>query len=247
MMIFKAHINFPAPKETDKEAHAAMLGQLRRYVDSWIAGSSVWPDFLAWAQQNPDLVKALSNAVETARYRLMGTATGAAAVMVNAGVQPALKLARRDAAALFLAILADQNNQKLRRCAYKPCRRYFLNTSGREDKTYCSRQCATRDAARRTMEKRREEEKANRLAVAEPLIQKWNDLTEAQKRRAGGVWRAWVTGESHHKLTKTWLTRAVNRGWLSPPARPVNERAHNGSARGAVPLPGFSLARKLRG
>jgi Family of unknown function (DUF6076) len=226
------------PGQDDKKAYALMIDQLRRYVDSWITEGVDWSlfRFSEWARNNGDLAKELQDAVKTSDFLVMGALSGGAMpVMANAGRQAASRLAERDAASLFLAILADPMNHNLRRCKYPSCQHYFVNLSGHE-KAYCSRQCATRDSARRTMESRRERQKARKIRATTMLIKEWERFTTSGKslamwrrRQLGRDWKAWIVAESHEDLTKTWLTRAINRGWIRPPQSNVRmEEKHNG-------------------
>jgi hypothetical protein len=233
------HAQEPRLGHGERKAHALMLKQLRRYVDSWITEGVDWSlfRFSEWTRNNADLAKELQSAVKTTGFRLMGTVSGGAMpVMVDAGLQAASRLAERDAASLFLAILADPMSHNLGRCRYASCQRYFVNLSGHE-KAYCSRQCATRDSARRTMEIRRERHKVRKIRVTTMLIKEWERFTTSGKslamwrrRQLGRDWKAWIVAESHKDLTKTWLTRAINRGWIRPPQSNVRmEGAHNGN------------------
>jgi len=88
------------------------------------------------------------------------------------------------------------------------CNKYFLKEFAHNTK-YCKRTCGARDTAETATQKRRQNERTEKLMKVRELICKWEKLN----RR--GDWKKWVAQDP--TITPKWLTRAVNRGDLFPP------------------------------
>jgi len=104
-----------------------------------------------------------------------------------------------------------------------PCARcgdYYLKNTVRQ-KTYCSRRCGSIRSAAEAVERRRENEYQQKIQRAQAAIEEWRD----RKRRE--EWDSWVA--RHAKLTRHWITRAANKGKITPPS--ADPRARIASAQ----------------
>ncbi len=88
------------------------------------------------------------------------------------------------------------------------CRDYFLKHTKRQT-VYCSRTCSSAVTAVPAMKRKRQEEQARKIQLAQEYIGEWYKT----KRRLG--WKEWVSNETG--FTIRWITRAANRGALRPP------------------------------
>lgn len=88
------------------------------------------------------------------------------------------------------------------------CGRWFLNCSGHRNKRFCARRCAVLSSVTRSLKKRREEERQSKIRLAQENLKDWTP--------SRGDWKEWTAGDTG--LSKKFLTRALNRGDLKPPA-----------------------------
>lgn len=93
------------------------------------------------------------------------------------------------------------------------CGDYFLKKTKR-GKTYCSKDCSSRATALPTMQRKRQQERSEKLEQAQNAIDKWGE----KKRRIS--WKKWVSMET--RFTTNWITRAVNKRDLVPPGGAVH-------------------------
>lgn len=92
------------------------------------------------------------------------------------------------------------------------CGRYFLRTTEKQ-KHYCSRECASFAAALEATAQKRKGEHDAKLALAREAILKYNP------RRTKKNWKEWVVSYcTELEVSQKWLTRAVTKGQLVPPA-----------------------------
>ena len=82
------------------------------------------------------------------------------------------------------------------------CNRLFLNCSGHRNKRFCNRRCAVLAASTRLVKKKRQEERDEKLILAQSALANWNP-------RKGTDWKQWTSDQT--KLSKTFLTRAFKR------------------------------------
>ncbi len=104
------------------------------------------------------------------------------------------------ALALRLYLLADGAPNVLRKCRRRDCTRYFLNASGQQE--YCNHRHA--QAAINNKRRKKVEERLTKIKEA---LKDWNS--------AKGPWKEWAAKRA--RVTKTFLTRAVNTKRLTPP------------------------------
>lgn len=106
----------------------------------------------------------------------------------------------------FLDVLGNPLRYDISVC--DRCHRMYLNRSGHRNKRFCERRCTVLDASTRLVKKMRQAERNKQLSLAQSFLANWNP-------RKNPDWRQWTSDQT--KLTKTFLTRALNRGELKIP------------------------------
>ena len=109
---------------------------------------------------------------------------------------------------LPLADLRAAINPFLWRCQDPRCSRFFLAPDGHA-RAYCSRKCAGRTTARKSMKTKWQNERVAKLRRVCKAITKWDRQ---------GDWKAFVAAKAG--VSKNWLTYAVNCGDLQQPKAP---------------------------
>jgi hypothetical protein len=89
------------------------------------------------------------------------------------------------------------------------CGNFFLRETVKE-KRFCSSECARASAARTCTQRRRDQERADKLAAVEEAISRRGWVARKQP------WQEWVLGELP-ELSRKWLTRAIRNQELLPP------------------------------
>ena len=116
-----------------------------------------------------------------------------------------------EATRFFLTLIWNSQNQKLAGpCAR--CDKYFIRRTARNT-TYCTRSCGLRATAIAATLKKRAEEHADKLRRARTAAENWR---LGRKKLFG--WKQYVS-EQEPDITRTFLTRAVNKGELKAPVR----------------------------
>lgn len=111
---------------------------------------------------------------------------------------------------MFAALTLHPECERLRGpCAYRRCGRYFLQKT-RRITDYCSRQCSQKAAGLKHRQTQLAEERKDKLRRTEVAIRQWR----VSRRR--DHWMEWVCRHVPD-ITRTFLTRAVNKGDLIPP------------------------------
>jgi hypothetical protein len=117
---------------------------------------------------------------------------------------------KRMAAWLFWQLLSNRAHDQLFKC--ESCKLYFVSVR-RRARSYCDHpHCRSRGSAKKTMDALRKREKAEKIAICEELRARCPEQVKIE-----GNWRRWVSEQSKPKkyvLTVTWITRALNQGWL---------------------------------
>jgi Family of unknown function (DUF6076) len=103
----------------------------------------------------------------------------------------------------------------------KHCGRYFVRRSGRR-RVYCSKRCGLKHTSQMAIQKKRGQEKDEKVQRVLRLIEVWR----MRKRRQD--WKEWVAG--YPEITKNWITRAVRAGLIVPPVKPDQSQSKRGSA-----------------
>lgn len=89
------------------------------------------------------------------------------------------------------------------------CGRFFIRRTERE-KRYCRRECAHKVAAQASTRRRRAREHEKRISEVEKAIEEWG------RSRRSLHWITWVL-KKVPDLSKTWITRAINRKQITAP------------------------------
>ena len=175
--------------------------ELRRLVTSWL-------------ESGPNLKKMLHadhllwRAILTSWASLyLPTSTGRARIeLFPEGVREGKVSAQDEACELFAALTLNPECDLLA----GPCARcglYYLKKRRRQ-KIYCSQKCGSAATARAAVAKKRLEEHVRRLHAARLALSSWKPTSPEQS------WKEWVS--KHTGLSVHWLSRAANRGDLSP-------------------------------
>jgi hypothetical protein len=174
----------------------------------------------AWVDSGPNTSKlfstdpVLATAAHHTRAFLIPTSTRVAKVMLLTAPENMPVETRTIAIGLFLSFLIDpRNNQLAGPCA--SCGRYFVNKTSRRKRLFCSVRCGHKLTSRKANEERRKREHEEQLELVNRLILEW------QNNKTRLPWKAWVA--NRRIVSKTWLTRAVNRGEIIAPAKNVGE------------------------
>ncbi len=182
--------------------------RLRRLVALWQASG---PDTSKLFAEHPRLWAQFLSAWKPSP---MLTRTGAVGLGFgfNAGAEgsmPNLAGERFAAMAIFGALLANPQWDKLGGpCAR--CQRYYIKNRTSQ-KVYCSAKCGSETTAISASQKRFEEERAEKLKLAEDWLNKFRK----QQGPNATHWKEWIA--EHSGLDKRFLAQAARRGDLEPP------------------------------
>lgn len=174
---------------------------LRQLVQAWLDSG---PDLLAMFKKEPGLEPLLRYG-ETRFYPVRG---GRGHLDWSPKVPETLPSAYDRQALEDFIILITNPEWKMLGGPCKRCGSYFLKTTKRK-KIYCSRSCGGKQTAHEAIKRKRKEEHAEKLRIAEAAMAEWGK----HKRRL--PWKKWVL--SRTDLTQRWITRAVNQGELCSP------------------------------
>jgi hypothetical protein len=187
-----------------KEIQRETLPIFRELVQRWQASG---PDLQKFHRDNPTMWAAVAQCWERNPPMLWySVGSGGASLIESAfpGNTPS-----QEAVRLFLMLILNPEWDRLAgpcaRCGNYYIRRTALN------KAYCSRSCGTRATALAATKRKREEERAEKLSRVAKLCEQWRNIHTKQD------WKSWICGQ--RDITKTFLTRAVNKGDLKPPVR----------------------------
>jgi hypothetical protein len=122
---------------------------------------------------------------------------------------------RTEAVVLFFRFITGPFQRDVERC--KRCRKFFWNTSGHSDKQYCTKRCAWRESATLVMQEKRVRERGDKLDRVRHAIKDFERLSPERRRRFRN-WKAWVTKQLGLEVKSNFITRALNKGELKPPA-----------------------------
>jgi hypothetical protein len=185
------------------------LPALRNYLDTWLeCGRS----FVSWRQRHPDLHREVCGSCQWFRYHLDFPQHRGQEPPDEACFKPVLigeppDLPRVLAGWEFANVLVSPLHRDVGSC--DRCKRYFLNVSGHRNKLYCGRRCAALESATRATRRRLDRERQEKLKRARAAVRDWT-------HGKGADWKQWVSRRTG--LSAKFLTRALNRGELKPPA-----------------------------
>jgi hypothetical protein len=167
-----------------------------------------------WKDSGPNLERLFNRYPEmkdhcaNGRTELLTTPTGRAWLDWKPdpqGVDP--KSSKYAAICHFLGFIINPHCERLGGpCAR--CHKYFVKRRSSQDK-YCSRRCATSATAVSSTQARRKADHDKKIAAAEARIAAFMQSGSA------GDWKRWIARRG--AISVSWLTRAVNRGWIIAP------------------------------
>jgi hypothetical protein len=173
----------------------------RELVRTWQASG---PDLAKFHRDNPTRLAAVTQYLKT-NPPMLWWADGSGGASLIGSPYPG-KTPSQEADRLFLMLILNPEWERLAGpCAR--CGNYYIRRRAR-NKVYCSRSCGTRATALAATKRKREEERAEKVRRVTKLCQQWRTT------RTNQDWKSWICG---HDITKTFLTRAVNKGDLKPP------------------------------
>jgi hypothetical protein len=197
--------------EADDESFSSIMNflseqrALQIYVDSWLEAGS---NFNTWRKKYSELANRVKQYVGGYENYLEAGNDGRA-ILVNritsksiAGLNSAADVY---AISSFLKIIRSPLFNTIGKC--ERCSTYFLNTSGHINKKYCSRSCATRNTALKSVRARRQEEQEEKIKKVRAAIQEFK-----QRKPKNSHWKLWVAERAG--VTIKWITQAFNRGDL---------------------------------
>jgi hypothetical protein len=115
----------------------------------------------------------------------------------------------------FLHLVMDPECHKFGGpCPY--CGKFFVRKTAKE-KRYCSKGCAHKAAAKASTQRLRYREHELKVARTREVIEKWSQGSRKMD------WISWVTSNVP-EISKTWLTRAINRNEITSPVFPGRPR-----------------------
>jgi hypothetical protein len=178
---------------------------LQRLVQAW---QSSGPDLARFHRDNPVTWSAVVQYLER-KPPLLWYSPGSGGASLISSPFPS-NTPSKEAVRLFIMLILNPEWERLAGpCAR--CGNYYIRRTAR-NKAYCSRSCGTRATALAATKRKREEERAEKLCRVVQLCQRW--LTARTKQD----WEPWIC-EQQRDITKTFLTRAINKGDLKPPVR----------------------------
>jgi len=114
---------------------------------------------------------------------------------------------------VFLDFILGPYYADLGRCAR--CQNYFVNTSGRKKRKYCSQLCASFVTAKESTRKRLRAERESKRASVQKALDAFCRRPEA--KRSDIDWKKWVANKAGPEVTTNFVTRLLNEGKLKLP------------------------------
>jgi hypothetical protein len=188
-------------------AYLARLGlsekqeELRRLVESWKASG---PNLRKMFEQEPEL----ELRTKKGKTLFWSTPTGRGHLEWGACPTEDNQSSPKDDALKEFMNLITSSDWDLLGGPCPRCRNYFLKKTRRKN-IYCSRTCSSTATAIPAIRRKRQQEQAKKIAIAQRCLDEWGK----SKRRSG--WKKWVSIETGY--TDRWLTRAINGKKLSAP------------------------------
>jgi hypothetical protein len=186
----------------DLKRQEGLIGaHLTEYVESWIAAEC---DFGEWSKTRPELYSRLHESLRDIDLVILPDKPNGGRMLPIASRPSKIQPGHREAAWLFAKFITSPFYDRIGQCPY--CSRYFFSIRG-GDKKYCSRTCATGFTARQAVKARRAEAQQEKINRAQAAITKYESLMGRDED-----WKEWVKKKA--KVSRNWLTRAVERGDL---------------------------------
>jgi len=185
---------------------------LREFVDAWLEARS---DVAKWPLRDRFLM-----AVNRRDAYLVRRADGGARLYFSS---PRVDPAESYAVYLFLRYITGDHSRSIGRCVR--CRRYYLNTSRRRNRKYCSDRCNRYTSSPKYMREARRTVQDEKLKATRGAIQKFSSLPPHQQAKHSARWKEWVMKEvnralspaSDRRITKNFITLAMNHDEINPP------------------------------
>jgi hypothetical protein len=202
----------PAWKREERKERAL----IRRFWETWLESGS---HFEKWQKQNPDLDYVVRKALRERDPMLYPNSEVDGRAYIG-WVRPRrpgyLDSPTWFACALFINLVTGDFYGSLCKC-YR-CGRYYLNTTRRRRKVYCSRRCGTAATAAESTRRRRQIEREAILHRVRAALSRRNRGQAA----SAGDWKTWVSEQAG--VTRKFLTRAVNKGDVQAPVEKRRDR-----------------------
>jgi|SRR5579862_258209 len=203
----------PVPLQ-DPDVASACRDNLRLFADSWIDAQY---GLHKWTRK-PELEEGLRS-----RDPLLigGTGTPATLYLATRTSGDADEDGRAYAVWLFYKLITSQLFDRLARCS--ACGKYYIARRKGPEMVYCSPECGSNTTSKASMRKRRAQEHASKLAAVRATLADFNDLNKEERSNWKKVLAQRATirlkGPLPRKPIKDkFITRAINRGELKPPA-----------------------------
>jgi hypothetical protein len=185
---------------------AELVSELRRLVANW---QNSGPNLAQLLRDDP----VLAERAKHGRTLLIPTNVGKGHLLWLSNPPRFNPISWKDTALThFMGLIVNPRWDKLGGPCHR-CDKYYVKQTSRQKK-YCSRRCGSTSTAVDTARKRRAEELANKLLLAQSAANRWTTI------RTRRPWKEWVSAKTG--ITAKWLTRAVNRGDLQTPRKRQN-------------------------
>lgn len=122
------------------------------------------------------------------------------------------------ASARIATLITSPFYNRIGRCAR--CGKFYLAESDRADRKYCSQRCASFDTAVKATKERRKQNREAKLRRVQQQIRRFEELTAQVRKQIAdtkGGWQLWVAEQTGPDVTQRFVTRALNKGELTPP------------------------------
>lgn len=209
--------SFHVPPESEyRKAQDVFIRTLRSLMEPWLEADR---NLLECFKKSPGIRRGIQNFLRRHPLALLPSVRGASLLGIPKrfprGQDRPIARAHSEAIRLFIEIEQHQDRERLGKCLR--CGRYFY---GRPRQKSCPRprRCGAFLAATRATKRRLEKERNEKLDVAKRAIADW------QIKRSRIDWKIYVADRVG--VTRKWITHAVNRGDLQPPAKSLKRRCH---------------------
>ena len=122
------------------------------------------------------------------------------------------------ASAQMATLITSPFYKRICRCVR--CGQFYLAKSDRTGRKYCSQRCSSFDTAVKSTKKRRKQDHEAKLRRVQQRIHRFEGLrAQAREQIADtkGGWQLWVAEQTGPDVTQRFVTRALNKGELTPP------------------------------
>jgi hypothetical protein len=198
------------------ERNLIRRAEMRRLFEAW---RSSGPDVKKLLRDNPELREYVYGEHGVPMWRAVPHLQGTGILIEIQPLSPNREMTREElnrdhTRRLFMHFLMNHlRDQIIGPCARKKCDQYFRRRR-KADTKYCSRACAQLQAGSDSADRRRDQERENKMARAQKSMERW--AWARTKTRLD--WKAFVQ-QQEPDITPKFLTRAVTQGHLKPPTK----------------------------